>query len=155
MHLDARDLKKFYLRTRLGRAARGFIRAAVNDLWSPDSLKGHTVLGFGFATPLMRPYLESARRVIALMPGQQGVIEWPSNGGNVAVLGEENAWPVQTGSVDRLILLHGLETSDTPAGVLAESWRVLGPGQGAVHRAQPGRTLGKAGPDAFRVWAAL
>ncbi len=132
MHLDARDLKKFYLRTGLGRAARGFIRAAVQDLWPSDGLKGQTVVGFGFATPLLRPYLEPARRVIALMPGQQGVIDWPTNGGNVAVLGEENAWPIQTGSVDRLILLHGLETSETPTGVLAECWRVLGPGGKAL-----------------------
>lgn len=132
MHLDARDLKKFYLRTRLGRTARGFIRAAVHDLWPEDGLKGRTVLGFGFATPLLRPYLETARRVIALMPGQQGVIEWPSNGANVAVLGEEDAWPIQTGSVDRLIVLHGLETSEAPSGVLTECWRVLGPGGKAL-----------------------
>ncbi len=132
MHLDARDLKSFYLRTHLGRAARTSVRAAAARLWDPASLEGQTVLGFGFATPLLRPYLDPARRVIALMPGQQGVIAWPTSGENVAVLGEENAWPVGTGSVDRIALLHGLETSENPSGVLSECWRVLRPGGRAL-----------------------
>ena len=34
--------------------------------------------GFGFAVPLLRPYLVDARRVIALMPGPQGVMSWPA-----------------------------------------------------------------------------
>lgn len=132
MHLDARDLKSFYLRTRLGRSARTSVRSAVLHLWPAEGVEGQTVLGFGFATPLLRPYLEPSRRTIALMPGQQGVIAWPPNAANVSVLGEENAWPVDTGSVDRLILLHGLETSETPSGVLTECNRVLGPGGKAL-----------------------
>jgi SAM-dependent methyltransferase len=47
---------------------------------------------------------------------------------NVSVLCDEAAWPLATGSVDRLILLHGLETSERPADVLGESARVLAPG---------------------------
>jgi hypothetical protein len=39
-------------------------------LW-PEA-KGQTVAGFGFAVPLLRPYLADARRVIALMPGRRG-----------------------------------------------------------------------------------
>jgi hypothetical protein len=43
------------------------------------------------------------------------------------------------------VCLHGLETSEHPARVLEECWRVLGPGrQGAVHRAQPRRAVGAA-----------
>lgn len=132
MHLDARDLRSFYLRTALGRSAQASIRHAVSRLWPVETLSGQTVLGFGFATPLLRPYLDDARRVVALMPGQQGVIAWPAGGGNVSVLAEENAWPMDTGSVDRLILMHGLETSETPSGVLSECWRVLGPGGRAL-----------------------
>ena len=132
MHLDVRDLKSFYTRTHLGRAARGWVRDAVTGLWDPAGVEGQTVLGFGFATPTLRPYLKHARRVIALMPGEQGVVAWPSGGENISVLGEERAWPIDTGSVDRLILLHGLETSETPSGVLTEAWRVLRPGGRAM-----------------------
>lgn len=132
MHLDVRDLRSFYQRTRLGRVARGSLRAAVGQIWTVQDLKGLTVLGFGFATPLLRPYLATARRVTALMPGQQGVIRWPVPGDNVAVLTEETLWPIETGAVDRLLVMHGLETSENAARLLDECWRVLGPGGRAL-----------------------
>lgn len=130
MHLDVLDLRQFYYRTRLGRVAQKAVRDQLLRIW-PDA-KGQTVVGFGFAVPLLRPYLANARRVIGLMPGQQGVMPWPAGMENVAVLSEETLWPLQTGSVDRLVLLHGLETSDHPGQVLAECDRVLGPGGRAI-----------------------
>lgn len=130
MHLDVIDLRNFYYRTGLGRAAQRAIRNRVLELW-PET-KGQTVVGFGFAVPLLRPYLASARRVIGLMPGQQGVMHWPANADNLSVLCEETAWPIETGRVDRLIMMHGLEPSENPAALLSESWRVLGPGGKAI-----------------------
>ncbi|WOI55077.1 class I SAM-dependent methyltransferase [Palleronia sp. LCG004] len=130
MHLDVRDLRGFYYRTALGRAAQKAVRDQVRIIW--PSARTETVLGFGFAVPMLRPYLEEARRVIALMPAQQGVMPWPAGRPNVAVLSEETLWPVQTGSVDKLILLHGLETSENAVAVLSECYRVLGPGGRAL-----------------------
>lgn len=125
MHLDVQDLRSFYYRTQLGRAAQRSIRDQVVEYW-PDS-RGQTVVGFGFAVPLLRPFLAESRRVIALMPGPQGVMAWPQGMTNVSVLCEETLWPIETGSVDRLVLLHGLETSENPSAVLDEAWRVLAP----------------------------
>lgn len=130
MHLDVLDLKSFYYRTRLGRAAQRAIREQVVQLW-PEA-KGQTVAGYGFAVPLLRPYLEDARRVIGLMPAPQGVMPWPQGAANVSALCEETWWPLETGRVDKLVLLHGLETSENPNAVLAESARVLGPGGRAL-----------------------
>ena len=130
MHLDVLDLRQFYYRTRLGRAAQTAIRARVLKLW-PDA-RGQTVAGFGFAVPLLRPYLATSRRTIGLMPGPQGVMHWPAGQPNVSVLCEETLWPVETGTVDRLICLHGLETSEHPSAVLEEAQRVLGPGGRAL-----------------------
>lgn len=130
MHLDVLDLKSFYYRTRLGRAAQKAIREQVRLLW-PEA-KGQTVAGYGFAVPLLRPYLEEARRVIGLMPAPQGVMPWPQGQANVSVLCEETWWPLETGRVDKMILLHGLETSENPNAVLAETARVLGPGGKAL-----------------------
>lgn len=70
MHLDVRDLRNFYYRSALGRAAQKIIRDEVRATW-PDT-HGHTVAGFGFAAPLLRPFLSDSRRVLALMPAQQG-----------------------------------------------------------------------------------
>ncbi|MCE8470286.1 class I SAM-dependent methyltransferase, partial [Rhodovulum sulfidophilum] len=50
----------------------------------------------------------------------------------VSLLCEETAWPLPDGFVDKLILLHGLETSEHPAAVLEESLRVLRPGGRAL-----------------------
>jgi len=122
MHLDVLDLRNFYYRTQLGRVAQRAIRDRVVEIWPP--LSGQTVAGFGFAVPLLRPYLAEARRVIGLMPGPQGVMPWPAGMENVSVLCEETHWPLPTGLVDRLVLMHGLETSENPSAVLEEAHRV-------------------------------
>lgn len=130
MHLDVLDLRAFYYRSALGRAAQKVIRAELVALW-PEAA-AQTVVGYGFAVPLLRPYLDSARRVIGLMPGPQGVMPWPAGRPNVSVLCEETLWPLETGAVDKLVVMHGLETSLHPAAVLEECYRVLGPGGRAV-----------------------
>ncbi|MEP5727884.1 MAG: class I SAM-dependent methyltransferase [Sulfitobacter sp.] len=126
MHLDVQDLRNFYYRSTLGRAAQKSLRERMLEVW-PEA-KGQTVVGFGFAAPLLRPYLKDARRVITLMPGPQGVMPWPPGMPNTSVLTEETLWPIETGHVDKLVLLHGLETCERPSDLLEECWRVLGPG---------------------------
>ena len=130
MHLDVLDLRNFYYRSALGRAAQKVVRDQLVAWW-PD-VKGQTVAGFGFAVPLLRPFLGDARRVIGLMPGPQGVMPWPAGQPNVSVLCHDTLWPIETGVVDRLVLMHGLETSENPTALLDECWRVLGPGGKAV-----------------------
>ena len=87
MHLDVQDLRNFYYRSALGRAAQKSLRGRLLELW-PEA-KGQTVVGFGFAAPLLRPYLADARRVMVLMPGPQGVMPWPAGMPNTSVLTEE------------------------------------------------------------------
>lgn len=130
MHLDVLDLRNFYYRTQLGRVAQRAIRDQVVKLWPP--MAGQAVVGFGFAAPVLRPYLAQARRVIALMPGPQGVMPWPAGMENVSVLCDEMRWPIATGFADRLVLMHGLETSSNPDCLLDEAHRALGPGGRAL-----------------------
>ncbi len=130
MHLDVNDLRTFYYRTNLGRAAQKAIRDQLFTFW-PEA-KGQTVAGFGFAVPLLRPFLNEARRVVGLMPAPQGVMPWPLGMPNVSVLCDETRWPLPTGIVDKLVLMHGLETSENPSAVLGECNRVLGPGGRAL-----------------------
>lgn len=126
MHLDVQDLKTFYYRTGLGRAAQRAIRDKVVAIW-PETRAGTVVVGFGFAVPLLRPFLERGCRVVGLMPAPQGVMPWPAGMPNVSVLCDDRQWPLPTGSVDRLVMLHGLETSENPSALLEEAARVLGP----------------------------
>ncbi len=130
MHRDVQDLRNFNSRSTRGRAAQASVRGRMLQLW-PEA-KRQTVAGFGFAVPLLRPYLADARRVIALMPAPQGVMPWPAGLPNVSVLAEETLWPLETGRVDKLVVVHGLETSERPSRLLEECWRVLGPGGKAL-----------------------
>lgn len=139
MHHDVSDLKRFYSERALGRVVQRILRDRLVRLWPAAQSQGMTVAGYGFATPLLRPYLGKARRVSALMPGPQGVMGWPASGPNHSVLCEETAWPLDTGSVDRLVMLHALETADHPSALMAEAWRSLGPG-GRLIVVVPNRT---------------
>ncbi|WP_111557719.1 class I SAM-dependent methyltransferase [Paracoccus sediminilitoris] len=128
MHHDIHQLRRFYYQRSLGRVVQRILRDRLTTRWSPAGCSGMTVAGFGFAAPMLRPYLSRARRVTALMPGPQGVMAWPAAMPNHSVLCDETAWPIETGSIDRLVMLHGLETSEHPRELLAEAWRCLGPG---------------------------
>jgi len=130
VHLDVQELRNFYYRTALGRAAQKVVRDQLLAFW-PEA-KGQNVVGFGFAVPLLRPWLAEARRVVALMPGPQGVMAWPAGMPNVSVLCDEMRWPLATGMADKLVLLHGFEMSDDTAALMDECWRVMGPGGRAV-----------------------
>jgi SAM-dependent methyltransferase len=130
MHLDVQTLHDFYYRSAIGRVAQRVVRDQVREFW-PEAHR-QSIGGFGFAVPLLRPYLPEARRVIGLMPAQQGVMAWPAGMPNVSVLCEETLWPIENGRFDKLVLMHGLETSERPAALLDECWRVLGPGGKAL-----------------------
>jgi len=125
MHLDVVDLRRFYYRTTLGRAAQRTLQAAVRAHW-PD-VSGRTLVGFGFAAPLLRPLMAEASRTLCLMPAQQGVCRWPPEGPNVTSLVEETHWPLPVGFADCLLVAHGLEHSERPAALLEEAHRVLAP----------------------------
>ncbi|AGT09234.1 methyltransferase domain-containing protein [Paracoccus aminophilus] len=139
MHHDVVDLKAFYYNRALGRVVQRILRDRLLDFWPAEKLGGMTMVGYGFAAPLLRPYLSRARRVTALMPGPQGVMAWPAGLPNHSVLCDETAWPLDTGSADRVVMLHALETADYPTAIMEEAWRVLGPG-GRLLLMVPNRT---------------
>jgi SAM-dependent methyltransferase len=122
MHLDVVDLRDFYA-SRLGQVARRFVRRKLRELW-PD-VKGQRILGLGFATPFLRPFLDEAESVVALMPASQGVTQWPAEGRNRVALADEFELPLGDASIDRVLLVHGLETSEAVRPLLRQVWRVL------------------------------
>ena len=125
MHLDVIDLKKFYYRTKLGLVTKNLLQESVQRIWKDCSYE--QLAGFGFVPPLMQPFLNFSSTIFCLMPSQQGVMAWPTGSKNCTMLVEEVSWPLRSGSVDRLIVSHGLETCDNPNDLLKEIWRVLRP----------------------------
>ncbi|HUK09969.1 MAG TPA: methyltransferase domain-containing protein [Stellaceae bacterium] len=125
MYADVVDLRDFYA-TRLGQVARRMIRRRIRLMW-PEVL-GLRVLGLGYPTPFLRPFVEEAERVLAAMPAEQGVLPWPEEAPNCVALAEEGELPLQDYSVDRILLVHALEHSEHARLLLQEAWRVLAGG---------------------------
>lgn len=136
MHLDVTTLRDFYYRSQLGRAAQKGVRDRVVERWG--KVEGLSLAGYGFAVPLLRPFLGQAERIVGLMPAPQGVMHWPADGANHSVLCDEARWPLANDSIDRLVMMHGLETCDLPLALLDEAHRVLSP-HGRALLVVPGR----------------
>ena len=90
MYLDVVDLRNFYGGA-LGAFVRQVLRAKLTDMW--PRVAGDRVLGLGYATPFLRPFLGAAERVVAFMPARQGVVNWPGEGPSATALVEETALP--------------------------------------------------------------
>lgn len=125
MYHDAIDLREFY-GGGLGQVARRMIRRRVREIW-PD-VGGQIVLGLGYATPFLRPFRGEADRVISIMPASQGVEFWPPEGPGITCLSEEAELPLPDMSVDRVLLVHGLEFTEHLRPMMREIWRVLAGG---------------------------
>lgn len=123
--LTAYDLKSFY-NAFSGRVIRKIIRDKIISIWSAEDTKHLSVMGYGYALPYLRPYMvNKASRIYNIMPAQLGVHDWPPEGDNRVCLSEENALPLETNSVDRIIMVHGLEFLDFPESSFEDLWRVL------------------------------
>src|SRR5947209_17048773 len=142
MPSDVVDLRDFY-RSGLGQVARRMIRRAIQRVW-PD-LHGMRLLGIGYTTPFLTALSGDTERTVALMPASLGVLRWPPDGRNLVTLADEGELPFANYSIDRVLLVHALETSDEARAMLKEIWRVLAGG---------GRVLIVA-PNRRGIWARL
>ena len=142
MASDVIDLRDFY-RTPLGQVARRMIRQAMRRMW-PD-LQGLRLLGIGYPAPFLSAISPESERALALMPASLGVLAWPPEGANLATLADEGELPFADYSIDRVLLIHALETSEQAGPMLKEVWRVLAGG---------GRLLIVA-PNRRGIWARL
>jgi SAM-dependent methyltransferase len=142
MFMDAIDLRDFYA-TSLGQAARRVLGHRIRALW-PD-VSGLNVLGLGYATPFLSPFRGEAERVLAAMPASQGVLPWPREDGGLTTLVDEGDLPFPDSSMDRILIVHGLESTEQLRPFMREAWRVL---------SESGRLLVVA-PNRRGIWARL
>lgn len=138
MRRDVFDLRQFYA-TRLGKIARQMVARKLSQAWGDG--QGLDMLGLGYATPFLEPFRHAARRTVATMPAAQGVEVWPhpmgaldAEPGNqqppirgLSCLADERSLPHPNALFDRILMIHALEESDDPLGVMREVGRVLAP----------------------------
>ena len=122
MFADVIDLDEFY-RSPLGQVARRTIRRQIRVVW-PD-VRGMAVLGLGHATPYLTSFRSEAERVLAIAPAAQGVIAWPNGGPGQVALANESELPLPDLCIDRLLMVHAVESSEQLRAMMREAWRVL------------------------------
>ncbi|MBO6784946.1 MAG: methyltransferase domain-containing protein [Alphaproteobacteria bacterium] len=128
MSYDVIDLRDFY-GTALGATSRRYVRQRIRALW-PD-VGGMSVLGYGYATPYLRAFSDEAMRVCAVMPEGMGVLAWPDANRdvpNLATVAREDEIPLPDLSMNRILMVHGLEYSENTRHLLREMWRILSDG---------------------------
>lgn len=137
MHPSVYELKQFY-DSPLGRTVKRVLGQRIRTLW--PNLKGQRVLGIGYAMPYLEGWLQTSERVIAAMPASMGARHWPSQHshmqdfghavtgkkfGNLTMVVDDYALPIEPSSVDRIILIHNFEFAQHPEEYLEEVRRVL------------------------------
>jgi SAM-dependent methyltransferase len=118
---NVQDLNRFYT-TPEGAVTRRVVAQKLSEAW-PDVV-GLDILGIGFTTPYLE-YFQKARRVIAAMPAAQGAEIWPEGLKCRSTLVDEQHTPFASALFDRIFLMHGLEESKNPEGILLEASRLL------------------------------
>lgn len=117
------ELRTFYGEP-TGALVRRLLAGRLEDAWGEAA--DCDVLGVGYATPWLDAFI-GARRIVAAMPGGQGVEQWPSVGKNRTLLVDDRRLPFAAGAFDRILLVHALEEADDPAALMMEATRALSP----------------------------
>ncbi|MBS0384921.1 MAG: methyltransferase domain-containing protein [Proteobacteria bacterium] len=124
MRVDVLALQRFYA-SPLGTVAQRAASARLSAIWpKADALD---VLGLGYAAPYLERFRSGARRVVAMMPADQGAERWPADAPTLTALGEEARLPFMDAVFDRVLMVHALEESDAAHAMLREAWRVMAP----------------------------
>lgn len=135
MYQDVYDLNQFYT-TALGQLAKRILRFHIREIWNKTHQQ--RILGIGYTMPYLSLFQQEAERISAVMPATQGVLPWPENGKNLVSLGDIHNLPFEDYSMDRVLIMHCLESSGDPQELLNEAWRVLA-GNGRLLLVVPNR----------------
>lgn len=120
--MDVIDLTDFYA-SDLGVIVRRLLARTLRKRW--PTLTGHDCIGIGYAMPFLDAWRIEAAFAAGFVPARLGISRWPKGGPGAAALIDEVELPLGDGSVDRVLIVHGLEISDAPDQMLEEVWRVL------------------------------
>ena len=124
MRVDVLALQRFYA-SPLGDAARRAAARRLAALWPRAS--GLDVLGLGYPVPYLEPYRRDARRVVAMMPAEQGAEPWPGDAPALTALAEDTRLPFMDAVFDRVLIVHALEEASVAHTLLRDVWRVMAP----------------------------
>lgn len=130
MSVDVADLRAFY-ESPLGTVSGRLVAQVLGRFWA--DLRGLSCLGLGYPTPYLAALAGGGcDRALAFMPAAQGAVRWPAAGPSATALADPLMMPLADGSIDRLLVVHALETVEDPAELLHEVARLLSPSGRAI-----------------------
>ncbi|MGB7286621.1 MAG: methyltransferase domain-containing protein [Salaquimonas sp.] len=124
MSVDVVDLREFYA-TPLGQTARDSLVTAINKVGGLE--KELELVGLGYPVPIFDKIAVDNPNAIILMPARQGALQWPRGANPKTALVDEDQLPIETASVECVVVLHLLENALDPSHILNEIWRILVP----------------------------
>lgn len=124
MSVDVVDLASFY-DTPLGGVACRLVGRVLGRIW--EERRGARLLGLGYATPYLPALAGGCERALAFMPAAQGVMHWPAPARSASALADPLMMPLPDSSIDRVLVVHALETVASPGELLHEIARILAP----------------------------
>lgn len=120
MAADLQTAAEFYA-TAQGAVATDLLRDRLQQMW-PD-VSGQTVMGLGYAAPYLQAWHGRSASCLAACIGVASA--WPGGGPSLSCAVLPESLPFSDLSVDRVLVVHGLEEPDTARRMLREVWRVL------------------------------
>ena len=120
MAADRPTPAEFYA-TPQGAVAVRLVRERLTRIW-PDAA-GQAVLGLGHAAPYLPAWQHNAARCLSACLG--AVVPWPGSGPGLSCAVLPEALPFSDLSLDRILVVHGLQDAESARRMLREVWRVL------------------------------
>ncbi len=125
MYCSVNQLKEFY-DSEIGGIVQSILIGHISGLWA--DVHGYRVMGCGYTLPYLQYFMDkSPERVFAMMSKEQGVAYWPKDKKNLVMTCEEDRFPIENASLDRVILVHYLESCNDLRSSIRDIWRVLKP----------------------------
>jgi SAM-dependent methyltransferase len=117
MTLDAQSVASFY-DAPLGAVVASLLRERLAALW-PDQ-RGQLIVGVGYATPYLGLWRDDATAIADVATDPRATRPAPRR-----CIADGSALPFDDLSVNRILLVHGLEVADEARRLLRECWRIL------------------------------
>lgn len=126
MNMDVVNLREFYS-GKLGIAAERSIAMSLSAMWDTSKSRNERILGMGYAAPFLDRFASDSKECMAFMPAAQGAVQWPVSKLSATALVYDEELPLADSSIDKILMVHLLEHSESPEDTLREAWRVLAP----------------------------
>lgn len=122
MWLDIEDLQKFY-DSPLGLMVNQVISRQIHTSW--PNVKNSTILGLGFPAPYLNIFRHETNNIFAAIPSSGDATFSIKNSTEQIFMTDEVELPLEDLSIDRVIMIHSVEFSESIWPLMREIWRVL------------------------------